>query len=188
MRSDLRRRSVLAAGAVAASLLAAGCKGVGALGTPPKPSREVGVLGEAISAEKVMIARYRSAVAASPALAGTLTPLLSQHQAHLAALRGRLIVPPGAPVTPESATPEPATPHPSGPQPSGLEPSGSETPAQPAAPATVLAALAADEDAAAATLTGLLAAVNPALAQLLASVAASEASHAALLRAGQAAR
>jgi hypothetical protein len=180
VRSDLRRRSVLAAGAAAAPLLAAGCKGVAALGTPPKPSREVGVLGKAISAEKIMIARYRSAVAAWPALAGTLTPLLSQHQAHLAALRGRLIVPPGAPATPEAATPEPATPQPSGP-----EPSGAGTPAQPATPATALAALAADEDAAATTLTGLLTAVSPSLAQLLASVAASEASHAVLLRADQ---
>jgi len=167
---------VLAAGAAAAALLAAGCKGVGALGTPPKPSREVGVLGAAISAEKVMIARYRSAVAASPALAGTLTPLLGQHQAHLAALRARLIVPAGAPATPEPATPEPATPEASGPQ-----PSGAGTPAQPSAPATALAALAAAEDAAAAMLTGLLPAVSPSLAQLLASVAASEASHAVVL-------
>ncbi|MFI5064018.1 MAG: ferritin-like domain-containing protein [Streptosporangiales bacterium] len=175
MRADLRRRSVLAAGAAAAPLLAAGCKGVGALGTPPRPSREVGVLREAISAEKVMIARYRSAVAASPALAGTLTPLLGQHQAHLAALRARLIVPAGAP-----ATPVPATAEASGPQPSGA--------GAPAAPATALAALAAAEDAAATMLTGLLPAVSPSLAQLLASVAASEASHAVVLHTRRASR
>jgi hypothetical protein len=132
----------------------------------------VGVLREAISAEKVMIARYRSAAAASPGLAGTLAPLLGQHQAHLAALRARLVVPAGAP-----ATPEPATPEASGPQ-----PSGAGTPAQPPAPATALAALAAAEDAAATVLTGLLPAVSPSLAQLLASVAASEASHAVVLR------
>ncbi len=177
MRADLRRRSVLAAGAAAAPLLAAGCKGVGALGTPPKPSREVGVLREAISAEKVMIARYRSAVAASPALAGTLTPLLGQHQAHLAALRARLIVPAGAPATPEPAIPA-----------AGPQPSGGGTPAQRAAPATTLAALAAAEDAAATMLTGLLPAVSSSLAQLLASVAASEASHAVVLRTRRASR
>ena len=171
MRADLRRRSVLAAGAAAVPLLAAGCKGVGALGTPPKPSREVGVLGEAISAEKVMIARYRSAAAASPALAGTLTPLLGQHQAHLAALQARLIVPAGAPATPEPATPEA--------RPAAV---AAGTPAQPPAPATTLAALAAAEDAAATMFTTLLATVSPSLAQLLASVAASEASHAVLLR------
>ncbi len=171
MRADLRRRTLLAAGAASVPLLAAGCKGVGALGTPPKPSREVGVLYEAISAERVMIARYRSAMAASPSLAGTLAPLLGQHQAHLAALQARLIVPPGAPATPEPATTEPAT----------TEPATTE-PASPGTPATTFSALAAAEDAAAATFTSLLAAVSPSLAQLLASVAASEASHAALLR------
>ncbi len=177
MRADLRRRSVLAAGAAAVPLLAAGCKGVRVLGTPPKPSREVGVLDEAISAEQVMIARYRSAVNASPSLAGTLRPLLAQHQAHLAALQARLIVPPGAPATTALATTGPAA-------------TGSATPepASPGTPATTLPALAAAEDAAAATFTTLLAAVSPSLAQLLASVAASEASHAVLLRTRRASR
>jgi hypothetical protein len=47
----------------------------------------------------------------------------------------------------------------------------------------VLARLEAAESAAASTLTRRLAGLSPSLAQLLASIAASEASHATLLRA-----
>ena len=132
--------------------------------------------------EKAMIARYRSAEAASPALAATLTPLLHQHQAHLAALRARLRSRrrPGRPGNRHPGTGHPAALW------TGAVWLG--TPAQPTAPATALTTLAADEDAAAATLTGLLAAVGPSLAQLLASVAASEASHAVLLRARRSSR
>jgi len=167
VRADLRRRSVLAAGAATVPLLAAGCKGVGALGTPPEPLPEVGVLRQAIGTEQGMITRYRSAIAGSPALAGTLEPVLRQHLAHLAALRSRLIEPAGAAATGPPATQPPAT------QPPGAAGTGT---------AALTSGLAAAEDAAAAALTSGLAAVSPSLAQLLASVAASEASHAVLLR------
>jgi Ferritin-like domain len=164
VRAELRRRSVLAAGAAAVPWLAAGCKGVGALGTPPTPLPEVAVLRGAISGEQVMISRYRSALGGLPSLRTTLTPVLGQHLDHLAALRARLIEPPG------TATPSrPAREYPAAPQ-------GSQ--------AAALDELAAAESAAAASLASRLAAVSPALAQLLASVAASEASHAALLRQG----
>jgi hypothetical protein len=161
VRADLTRRSVLAAGGTAVPLLAAGCKGVGALGTPPRPRPEVAVLRSAIGAEQAMIARYHQAITAAPSLAATLAPVLSQHQAHLAALRARLIEPAGS-------TQRHRAPRPPGPA--------------PAAPAAALAQLAAAEDAAAAALTRRLATVSPSLAQLLASVAASEASHALVLR------
>jgi hypothetical protein len=148
----------------AAPVLAAGCKGVGALGAPPRERPEVAVLRGAIRAETVMIARYRSAISSAPDLRATLSPVLSQHEAHLAALRGRLIVPAGAPSQPSL---------------SGPAPSATASPGQ---PADVLAMLAAAESTAASGLISRLAGLSPSLAQLLASIAASEASHATLLR------
>jgi hypothetical protein len=162
VRAELRRRSVLAATVSAVPLVAAACKGVGALGTPPRPRPDVAVLGSAISGEKIMIARYRSAISASPGLAAVLSPVLNQHEAHLAALRSRLIVPPGATAGPTA--------------------SGAAAPGPAGSPATVLAALETAEQAAAGALIKRLGVVSPSLAQLLASIGASEASHAQLLR------
>ncbi len=157
MRADLRRRSVLAVAGAVLPILAAGCKGVGGLGTPPGPPPDVAVLRAAIRTEQALITRYRSALATSPALKDTLDPVLGQHLAHLAALRSRLIGP--------AATPHPARTSPG-----------------PAGQASTLAALAAAEQAAEGTLVSRLATASPSLAQLLASISAAEASHAALLR------
>ena len=168
MRADLRRRSVLAATVMAVPLVAAGCKGVGALATPPEPGPDVALLRGAIDTEQALIARYRAAMAGSPGLAGTLGPLLAQHREHLARLRSMLI----EPASP-SATPRPT-------------PSSSAT-AAPGSPAATLAALESAETDAARSLAGRLALAPPALAQLLASIAASEASHALLLRTHEAA-
>jgi hypothetical protein len=164
VRADLRRRSVLAAAMMAVPLVAAGCKGVGALGTPPEPGPDVAMLRGAIGTEQALIARYRSAMAGSPALAGTLSPLLAQHREHLARLTSMLIEPPGRSASPQ-ATPSPAS-----------------TAAPGTGPAATLAALEAAESDAARSLAGRLALAPPALAQLMASIAASEASHALLLR------
>lgn len=164
MRADLRRRSMLAATVMTVPLVAAGCKGVGGLGTLPKPGPDVAVLRGAIGTEQALIARYRSAMAGSPGLAGMLGPLLAQHREHLARLTAMLI---------EPASPS-ATPRPS-PSSSGAAGPGS-------APAATLAALEAAETEAASSLAGRLALAPPALAQLMASIAASEASHALLLR------
>jgi hypothetical protein len=163
--ADPRRRSILAAAALAFPLLAAGCKGVGALGTPPRPLPDVAVLRDAITAEKMMIARYLAVVSGFPAQAGFLTPLLAQHNAHLARLKARLIEP-RAPSQARSPSP-PASPAPARSPSSG--------------PAAIATLRAAEEDAASA-LVRHLAEVSPSLAQLLASIAASEASHALLLR------
>jgi hypothetical protein len=163
VRADLRRRSVLAAAVMAVPLTAAGCKGVGGLGTLPKPAPDVAVLRGAIGTEQALIARYTSAMAGSPGLAATLGPLLAQHREHLARLTSMLI---------EPASPS-ATPRPSA-SPSRTPGSGS---------AATLAALEAAETDAASSLAGRLALAPPAMAQLLASIAASEASHALLLRA-----
>jgi hypothetical protein len=162
VRADLTRRSVLAATAMTVPLVAAGCKGVGGLGTLPKAAPDVAVLHHAIATEQALIARYHAALAGSPGLAGTLGPLLAQHREHLARLTSMLIVP---------ATPR-ATPRPS--------PTATAGAARPRA--ATLAALEAAETDAASSLVRRLALAPPALAQLLASIAASEASHALLLR------
>jgi hypothetical protein len=167
VRADLSRRSVLAATAMTVPLVAAGCRGVGGLGTRPKAAPDVAVLDHAIATEQALIARYHAALAGSPGLAGTLGPLLAQHREHLARLTSMLIAP---------ATPR-ATPRPSASATAG---------AAPPPRAATLAALEAAETDAARSLVRRLALAPPALAQLLASIAASEASHALLLRTDEA--
>lgn len=164
MRADLRRRSVLAAAVMTVPLMAAGCKGVGALGTPPEPGPDVAMLRGAIGTEQALIARYRSAMAGSPALSGTLGPLLAQHREHLARLTSMLIEPASHSASPHTTPP-----------PAGTAATGS-------GPAATLAALEAAETDAARSLASRLTLAPPALAQLMASIAASEASHALLLR------
>jgi hypothetical protein len=155
---EATRRGVLAAVA-ALPLAAAGCKGIGALGTPPRPLPDVAVLREAIAAETLMIARYTAVLTAAPALAGSLRPILGQHQAHLARLKARLVDPRAGSGQP------PPPPH----------------PRVPVTPAAARAYLHDAEQAAAQAMMGKLPAASPSLAQLLASIAASEASHALLL-------
>lgn len=158
----LSRRGVLAAAAlVTLPVLTSGCgKGFGALGPPPRPLPEVGVLTRAISREHLMIARYQAVVSGFPALAGELGPLLAEHRAHLTALHSRLL--PGA-------------------KPAPVPSSGPPIPAGPADRAAAIAGLRAAEDRAARALLDSLAVASPSLAQLLASIAASEATHAAAL-------
>jgi hypothetical protein len=168
---------MLAAAMMTFPLLAAGCKGVGALGTPPRPLPDVAVLADAIAAEKVMIDRYRSAIAASPGRSAALGPLLAEHEAHLARLRSRLVDTRAAAVTPAAAPSRPGS----------ASVSGSAVPASGSAgghgtPATAIAVLEAAEDRAAAALIAHLTEVTPSLAQLLVSIAASEATHALVLR------
>ena len=168
MTRDATRRRVLAAGAVTLSLAAAGCRGLAALGTPPRAAPGVAVAGDAITVEARLIAHYGVVLAAVPALAGTLRPLLAQHHDHLARLRARLIIPPG------SQARDPASP--------GASPSGSRSPsAVPGTPAAALGYLRDAENAAAAAQLAHLAAAPPSLAQLLASISASEATHAMIL-------
>ena len=163
------RRSVLAA-AASLPVVAAGCsKGIGALGTPPRPSPDVAVVRDAIDAETSMIARYNAVLTAVPALAGSLRPLLQQHHEHLARLRARLIEPRASSRAEDTS-------------------SATAIPAPPPAPGTPAAAqnyLRLAEQAAASTLLGKITAAPPSLAQLLASIAASEATHALLLAPGR---
>jgi hypothetical protein len=171
MARDATRRCVLAA-AVAAGvvvpLTVAGCKGIEALGSPPKPAPDVAVASAAVAVERDLIARYTAVLGAVPALATTLHPLLAQHHDHLGLLRARLIVPRGGQPLP---TPRATAP-------------GREQ--VPGTPAAALRYLRDAENAAATALLARLAAAPPSLAQLLASISASEATHALVL--GTAAR
>ncbi len=167
MAQDATRRRVLAAAAVTLPLVASGCKGVGALGTPPKAAPDVAVAQGAITVESHLIARYGAVLAAMPGLAGELRPLLAQHHEHLARLRARLISP--------RAGAQPA-PSPSGKASLGAAP-------VPGTPAGALGYLRDAENAAAAALLAHLDTATPSLAQLLASISASEATHALLLSA-----
>jgi len=173
------RRTALAA-AAALPLLAAGCKGVGALAAPPRPAPDVALLRSAIAAEELLVARYQAADRLMGRSAGTVADqrpggslaalvslLLDQHAAHLTRLRDRLIVPVPGP----DATDRP-----------GRLPSA---PPLPPAPRALLADLAAAEHAAAARLARQLLAAPPALAQLLASIAAAEATHVPQLRSAE---
>ena len=165
MVQEATRRRVLAATAAALPLVMAGCKGLGALGTPPKPAADVAVTREAITVESTLIARYGAVLAAVPSLAGELRPLLAQHHDHLAQLHARLIIPRAA-----------AQPSPS--------PKASPSTAPPGTPAAALAYLRDAENAAAASLLAHLDTATPSLAQLLASISASEATHALILGQG----
>ena len=170
MPADQTRRAVLAATAASLPLLAlSGCKGVGALATPPRPAPDVAVLKAAIAAEEVMIARYDAVITRSARLAGSLRPLRAEHQSHLVQLRSRLIVPPGS----AAASPSPSR--------SGRAAAGPGP--VPAGAAAAILYLQAAERHAASTLLHQLIAVSPSLAQLMASVAASEATHVAALSA-----
>jgi len=168
MARDATRRRVLAAAAAALPLVLAGCKGIAALGSPPKPAPDVSVATDAIAVEQQLIAHYGAVLAAVPGLAATLRPLLAQHHDHLALLRARLIVPHGGqPLPSPRATARGRAP-------------------VPGTTAAALGYLRDAEDAAAAALLAHLAAAPPSLAQLLASISASEATHALVL--GTAAR
>jgi hypothetical protein len=164
MAREATRRRVLTATAVTLPLLAAGCKGIAALGPPPKAAPDVAVARDAMAVETQLIAAYDAVLAALPALAGTLRPLLAQHHDHLAQLRARLIIPAGHPLP--AASPGAKT-HRRAPV--------------PGTPAAALGQLRDAEDTAARALLAHLTAAPPSLAQLLASISASEATHVPVL-------
>jgi hypothetical protein len=172
-RPRLSRRAVLA-GAATLPLLAAGCRGTMALGTPPQPAPDVGVLRDATAAEEVLVIRYQDALrllhagpatGSEPATSAILAQLLAEHQEHLRQLRSRLI--PGSP------------------QAAGTGALRVRRPAVPSTTAHAIADLVSAEQAASDRLLRQVttAGVPAALAQLLASISASEATHVPVLRA-----
>jgi hypothetical protein len=155
------RRVVLAVAATLPLAAASGCDGVDVLASPPRPAPDVGQLRGAIAGEQLMIAHYAAVLAgATGAVAAALRPLRAEHQAHLAQLRSRLVVPAG------SLTPSPGPP---------------ARPAVPSAPGAAVAFLRDAEQAAAAALLDRLARAPASLAQLFASISASEATHVPVL-------
>lgn len=175
MAADLaRRRVVLAAAATVPLVAVSGCRGLGVLGTPPSPPPDVVLLQAAIAAEKLMVARYATALRQAgtwpAAAARVLEPLHAEHQAHLAQLQSRLVVPAGSAASPSAAA------------------HAAAGPAVPTAPAAAMAFLSAAEQAAATAMLGRLMRAPASLAQLFASISASETTHVpALGQAGQAA-
>lgn len=164
------RRRVFLASAAALSLLGAtaGCDshdlftGPDPLGGPPPLAHDTVILEAAITAENLMIARYRSAKsghATSSSTGRLLGSLLAQHEQHLTQLRARLVIPQGMPASESPSAVAPIT------------------------AAVTVADLRAAERQSATTLTGQLVGVQPALAQLFASIAASDATHVAALSA-----
>jgi hypothetical protein len=167
----------LIAAVAASSLGLAGCKGIAALGPVPELPGSVLALERAIAAEEALASRYQLALhqLSSAGSAGgarrqrLLGTIHREHQSHLRQLRAALVVP-------------------SGYSKSKLHTSQRSAPPLPGGASAALAALAADERAAAARLTGELLDAPPSLAQLLASIAASEAAHVVLLRQAGSAR
>jgi hypothetical protein len=169
-----RQRVVLAAAAAVPLAAVSGCQGISVLGTPPPPPSDVVQLQAAIAAEELMVARYAAVLGQAhswPAAAARVLPSLqAEHQAHLAQLRSRLVVPAGSAASPS---------------PPGHAAAG---PAVPAGPAAAIAFLAGAEHASTTAMLGRLMHAPASLAQLYASISASEATHVPLLdQAGQAA-
>jgi hypothetical protein len=153
----LSRRQLLAASPTTLPLFLAlsACKGPAVLSGPPPVSDQTTMVLHAVTAEQNLIWIYNKAAAAYSSLAPTLAPIIAEHRAHLAQLRGRVIEPPGRQV-PDRVTARPAI--------------GTTK-------AAALAQLRAAEKAAIATLMSRLGGASPSLAQLYASIAASEATH-----------
>jgi hypothetical protein len=157
---------LVSAAAVPGLVGTAGCRssqvfaGPDPLADPPRPPPEVITLQAVIAAEEAMIRLYRAAVAGDrEATARSLvSPLLLEHEEHLAQLRARLVLPPGT----RHAQTSPGT---------------APGAARASAVQVTAARLRAAERASAARLVSQLATVEPALAQLFASIAASDATH-----------
>jgi len=166
MRHPLPRRHLLAGGAsvgVAGLLLGStGCEA-----ERPERAAEPGPdpLEPLLAGKDDLLRRYDAAATRFPALAPRLAPLRAASAAHLAAMRA--LVDPRRLARLAEAGPAGSTPTPAGSSPT---------------PAAAVAALAAAERAAAArSAAACLAAEGPRVA-LLGSIAACEASHAAVLR------
>jgi hypothetical protein len=163
------------AGALPWLLAVTGCRsqdvftGPDPLAGRPSLGHNVVTLQAVIAAEENLIDLYRAAIndgAGTAARSRVLSPLLAQHEQHLARLRARLVLPTGTP----AAAASPASTGPSG------RPSASAAPVH-----VIIARLRAAEGASAAGLVQRLATVEPALAQLFASIAASDATHVMML-------
>ena len=135
------------------------CAGPDPLGQPPPVSPDVRGLLDAITAESNLIYLYNATMSRYSTLSSVLRPLLAEHDAHLAQLRTRIIEPPGKSAKIKASV-RPRV-------------QGSER-------AAITTVRLAERSAVTAQLHRLATAA-PDLAQLYASIAASEATHAAVL-------
>jgi hypothetical protein len=159
--------------AVVAAGMVSGCSGSKSearAATPSPPG--TATKDQAAKDSAALLARYDTAAATYPALAGKLAPLRAEVAQHVRAFGG---TPAAAPV-PASPSPQPTTSM----GPTSLPTAPAKTPAQ------ALADLAGAERELADSRTRTLLDAPAELARLLASVAASGAGHAALLGAGTA--
>jgi hypothetical protein len=173
------RRVMLAAAAMLPLAAVSGCDGVDVLSAPPSRAPDVTTLQEAIAAEQLLITWYTAVLrdagtagataagGSSTALTAVLEPLLTEHRAHLAQLRSRLVVPAGSAASPSPSRRAPA-------------------PAGPGAGSAGVAFLGAAEQAAATAMLDRLRSAPGSLAQLFASISASEATHVPVLDAAAA--
>jgi hypothetical protein len=161
------RRRMLTVVLGGSALAVTACGVPEALRKPPGLSASVRTLRASITAEQALVDSYSDVVRRFPQLSTRLNSFLTQHQQHLAQLRGRLVVPPHVTMSP-IPSPVATSPAPS---------------AASSAEAAVELLIRAEQTAAAAQL-GRLKGAPPALAQLLASIAASEATHAVALTSG----
>jgi hypothetical protein len=142
-------------------LAATGCRsseafaGPDPLAGPPSPAPDVITLEAVITAETNLIQLYKRAI---NGVSRATTPLLSQHEQHLAQLSARLVLP-----SPTSSPP------------------GQGGRGAPVGRPPGLAQLKSAEQTSAANLVRQLGAAEPALAQLFASIAACHATHVAAL-------
>jgi hypothetical protein len=161
-----RRRVLTAAAALPLAAVSAsavsGC-GLDVLGTPPPPPADVRALQAAIAGENEMVARYRAVLAAATGLPPVLRSLLAEHQAHLAQLQARLVMPAGSAASPSGSPPRRAAP------------------TVPREPAAAVAFLGASEQSAAAAMLNRVPRAPASMAQLFASISASEATHVPVL-------
>ena len=143
------------------------------LAGPPRLAPDVITLQAVIAAEHTMIQLYQAAIGGDRAAARArgLELLLAEHQQHLARLRARLIVPPGA-----SASASPSASASAAAAASASASAGASVPRR-----VTIARLRAAERASAVDLVQRLGAAEPALAQLFASIAACDATHVAVL-------
>src|ERR1700761_3649958 len=107
------RRRVLTTVLGSSALAVTACGVPAALKKPPGLSASVRTLRVSITAEQALVDSYHDVVRRFPQLSGRLNSFLTQHEQHLAQLRGRLVVPPHvtmSPVpSPSAAAPAPAS-------------------------------------------------------------------------------
>jgi hypothetical protein len=175
---------LVSAAAVPLLLAAAGCRSSDVFAGPdplagrPPLGHDVLTLQAVITAEEHLIGLYHAAIGADHVTASrsrTLGSLLSQHEQHLAQLKARLVIPPGATLSPSPSAGGSAGA-------AGGSAGAAGSPAAGPRPGRVSTArLRAAERASAASLVRQLASMPPALAQLFASIAASDATHVTVL-------